>query len=258
MAWLRFMVNKWRGKPTLHILHIGKTGGSALNSAFSQHVHAAKFAVRFHDHNKTLKEIPKGEKVVFFLRHPVSRFISGFYSRKRLGRPRYYIPWSVDEAAAFSRFSSPNVLAKALSSADPALRADAVRAMRKIRFARDSFYQWFDSDDYFRNRLEDIILIGFQENLDRDFEELKVILGISDTAVLPADDFSAHRGLPSEDRELDEEAANNLHIWYKRDIHFYCLCQSVRAEQHNRSSRQRLCANHSEPTDPTPHSLNSR
>ncbi len=44
-----------------------------------------------------LRNITEGEGIIFFLRDPTSRFVSGFYSRQRQGQPRYYSPWSSDE-----------------------------------------------------------------------------------------------------------------------------------------------------------------
>ena len=60
--------------------------------------------------NSILNDVPAGEKVVFFTRDPVSRFISGFYSRKDgdhgtrfRGLPARKPP--------FPEFSTPNELA---------------------------------------------------------------------------------------------------------------------------------------------------
>ena len=55
---------------------------------------------------------------MFFVRDPISRFVSGFNSRLRKGLPKMYFPWAPGEKLAFSRFATPNQLALALSSSD--------------------------------------------------------------------------------------------------------------------------------------------
>jgi hypothetical protein len=207
-------------KPELHILHIGKTGGTALQSALKPHAQAGPFAITFHTHNKTLADVPAGESVVLFLRHPVSRFVSGFYSRQREGRPRTYRPWSQAERQAFSMFASASALARALASKS-AIGEEARAAMHAIRHVRDSFYDWIVSDDYFHARRYDIFFVGFQEKLAEDLTRLSALLGISAMVELPVDDIAAHRNPPGVDRDLEPMALANLQSWYFRDIELY-------------------------------------
>ena len=84
-------------KPAAHFLHIGKTGGTAIIDVLRQYAQASPYFVYHHPHYVRLIDIPKGEKVFFFLRDPITRFVSGFYSRQRQGKPRHNLPWSVDE-----------------------------------------------------------------------------------------------------------------------------------------------------------------
>ncbi len=71
----------------IHFLHIGKTGGTAVKYALSSYSKNEKYEIILHGHETKLKDIPNGEKFFFFLRNPITRFTSGFYSRKRQGRP---------------------------------------------------------------------------------------------------------------------------------------------------------------------------
>src|SRR5262245_41319225 len=119
----------------VHFLHVGKTGGTALKHALAL---TAVSRVVLHDHTTTLAAIPPGQFVIFFLQEPLSRFVSGFYSRQRQGQPRYFSPWSEDEARAFGRFGTPSDLAAALSSASDEERAAAAAAMTSIQHVRDS------------------------------------------------------------------------------------------------------------------------
>jgi len=63
-------------KQILHFLHIGKTGGSAVKYAISQHSIDSRYEIHLHPHVVRLNDVPKGEKVFFLLRDPISRFIS--------------------------------------------------------------------------------------------------------------------------------------------------------------------------------------
>ena len=69
---------------------------------------------------------------MFFIRDPLSRFVSAFNSRLREGRPRYHYPWREEERIAFAVFRTPDQLGSALSSDDPAQREQAEQAMRSI------------------------------------------------------------------------------------------------------------------------------
>jgi len=174
-----------------------------------------------------LRDIPKGESVFFFLRDPVGRFISGFYSRQRQGKPRYHSPWNNEERIAFSIFNTPNELALAISSEDPVERRHARDAMQSIRHVNSSYLDWFENEGYFRSRLDDIFFIGMQERLTEDFETLKLKLRLPAEAVLPNDDISAHKNPASLDVRLTTEALDNLASWYARDYEFFRQCKAL-------------------------------
>jgi len=42
--------------------------------------------------------------------------------------------------------------------------------MRSIFHVKDSYWKWFDNEQYYHSRLCDIFFIGFQENLSEDFD----------------------------------------------------------------------------------------
>jgi hypothetical protein len=225
--WMQRRAAALSSKPIVHMLHIGKTGGTAIQHALRPHARAGRFAILFHKHDATLQDVPRGEAVVFFLRDPVSRFVSGFNSRLRQGQPRYLVPWDEREAAAFNEFTDPNALARALSSDDPGQRERAMRAMRAIQHVRNSYWEWFADPDYFRARLSDVFFIGFQESLDADFQMLKRKLGLSGPIELPADDIQAHRNPRAASSHLDETATVNLRSWYAADYSFLDMCREL-------------------------------
>jgi hypothetical protein len=238
LAWHRA-----QGKPCVHFLHLGKTGGSAVKYAIENcpNPHLC-YVIYLHPHETTLRDVPQGHKFFFFLRDPLSRFVSGFYSRQRQGQPRYYMRWTPEEQAAFQRFASPDALGVALSSADPEERAAAEAAMRGILHVKDSYWKWFESRDYFLSRLPDLFFIGFQEQLADDFEVLRNKLFLPCVA-LPEDDVFAHRNPPGLDRSLSPQAVANLRRWYADDYAFVELCHDIvrqRESVHGRLPAQ-LC-----------------
>ena len=123
-------------------LHIGKTAGTAIRAVIAQHKETHPDArLDVFTHETTLPDllgIHPESSVTFFIRDPVERFVSGFNSRLRFGRPRYNVPWTEDEAAAFTRFPTPNALGEALSEEHADWRA-ASAAMTSIYHARLDF-----------------------------------------------------------------------------------------------------------------------
>ena len=210
-----------------HMLHIGKTGGTAVKTALGPHVTLGRYDIRLHPHTVGLRDIPAGEKVFFFLRDPISRFVSGFLSRKRQGRPRYNSPWSAAEKKAFTKFATPNELASALAHSEDHVRQTAVTAIRGIRHVNASYWDWFESPEYFRSRLDAILFVGFQETLDADFERLKVLLDLPSGLLLPTDAVNAHKNPFAAQQEMDSSARAALEDWLARDYEFIDLCTAL-------------------------------
>ena len=177
------------------------------------------------------------------MRDPVSRFVSGFHSRQRQGRPRYSGRWSEQERDAFGRFGTSDRLAAALSSVNDEERASAQAAMTSIPHVRDSYWKWFESEEYFMTRLDDLLFIGFQKTLADDFETLKPRLGLPTGLMLPDDEVHSHANPRHLDRTLGDVAVANLHKWYGEDFRFLKLCDRVIREiPHVRSGRPPVAA----------------
>lgn len=210
----------------LHVLHVGKTGGTALNHVLVEHANMARYKLVFGGHELTLAGIPDGERFMFFIRDPLSRFVSAFNSRLREGRPRYHYPWREEERAAFAVFKTPDELAAALSSADAEERAQAEQAMHGIGHLNTRYSFWFGDEAAFRARLPDLFFVGFQERLDEDFELLKRKLGLPPRADLPRGE-AAHQAPAGFDTRLGETARANLERWYADDLAFVELCREL-------------------------------
>lgn len=243
----------------VHMLHIGKTGGTAIKASLGEcadhtrvvrsplgRVTRASFRrttpgrsliLQLYPHTYTLRHVPVGEKLFFVVRDPLARFVSGFYSRQRQGLPRVMNPWNAAEAEAFERFDTPNALASALAARDHATRSAAESAMRGITHVQSSYWDWFHDPAYFKSRLNDVLLIGFQETLDSDFEQLKSLLNLPASVRLPTDAVASHRSPPGLDRTLDPTSQAVLREWYAPDYQFLELCQSLRS-----TASRRKCA----------------
>jgi hypothetical protein len=206
-----------------HFLHIGKTGGTAIKHAISA---SGRGDILLHGHGVKLKHVPEGERAFFFVRDPVSRFVSGFNSRMRKGQPRRNNEWKPEEAIAFSRFQSPNALAIALSSTDGAEQQAAIAAMGAINHIRFSLWHWLGTPDALHRRREDILFIGQQECLDEDVSVLAHRLGFSHLK-LPDGDVAAHRVPPHMDQTLTSVAITNLRRWYAADYSAIAQCRDI-------------------------------
>ena len=215
-------------RSNVHFLHIGKTGGSAIKQALETCLQTSRFRILLHHHGVSLQDVPEGELVVFCLRNPISRFVSGFYSRQRKGQPRYFSEWSAAEREVFERFETPDQIARALAEESSENHEAARRAMVSVEhFA--PFRTWLVDLDYFRSRIDDVLFIGFQESLDADFAELVRILGAPPATALPTDDVGAHRTPPHLDRSIAAAGAAALERWYAEDFVFLELCKRIRA-----------------------------
>jgi hypothetical protein len=127
----------------VHYLHIGKTAGTQIGHVIKQ-VNLAQPGIRIinNGHGTMLRSLPSGSEYFFSLRDPIGRFRSGFYSRKRMGRPRLNNPWSPSETLIFEEFAHANDLAEALFRCDARGRK-AMSAMLTIGHIGHSQVDWF-------------------------------------------------------------------------------------------------------------------
>ena len=214
-------------RPPLHVLHIGKTGGTVLKHVLAEHQRVCRYQLLFRGHEVGLAGVPAGERFMFLIRDPLARFVSAFNGRLREDRPRYHYPWRKEEEVAFAIFKTPDQLATALSSGDDAEREQAEQAMHGIGHVNTPYSSWFGDAAHFRTRLADVFFIGLQERLDDDFGLLKRKLGLPPEARLPRDETVAHRTPAGFATELSDVARSNLERWYELDIAFFQLCREL-------------------------------
>ncbi len=210
----------------VHFLHIGKTGGTAVKYVLKQYPKTEEFVIHCHNHKTTLKDIPKGEFVIFCFRDPISRFISGFYSRKRKGQPRIYVEWSDLQRKVFESFETPNDLANAYMDGESVFHDLSVQALTEVRHF-EHYSHWLGNMEYFKSRLDDILFVGHQESLNKDFIKLKECLGLPEKAALPTNDIVAHINPKNVDKRISEEGLVALADWYSEDYDLISFAKNI-------------------------------
>lgn len=214
----------------VHYLHIGKTAGTQIGHVIKQ-VNKAQSKLRIvkHDHGATLRSLPQSDDYFFSLRDPVGRFRSGFYSRKRMGRPRLNNPWSPSEARIFAEFEHATDLAEALFRND-ARGSSAMAAMLTIGHVGNSQVDWFKkAGDIFT--LRPPVWIIRQSQLEADINSLLQRLGLMQHFTVTKDPVQAHlndyTGIPP----MSDLAVENIQRWHSADYQFYAKCEAWMNEQ---------------------------
>jgi hypothetical protein len=217
------------------ILHIGKTGGSAVKRALRPHAKTHNLILT--NHFVSLPDVPVGEPVVFSVRDPESRFVSAFNSRLRKGRPLHNKEWSAQERIAFEIFETANDLAEALSSDLVSKRTKAIDAMNSIFHVSHRLSHWLVSPSYLLSRANDILLVLDQSHLTADFEVLKRKLNLEDDVRLTTDPVRAHKTPEDMSTHLSKLASANILNWYAADFLLYSKCCEIRTATLHQASR---------------------
>ena len=208
------------GRRVVYFLHIGKAAGSQVKQMMVQ-VNAARSDIYLHGltHDVTLAELPEPSDYFFSIRDPISRFRSGFYSRKRRGRPLNNIAWTPHEESAFANFEHAADLAEALfAPGEQGLKAAA--AMKSIRHTAQDQIDWFAlAGDVFTVRPP--VWVLRQEHLEEDLKVLLDRLGVDFTPEARQDAKGTHANDYSGIPELTEAGIANLRRWYAQDFAFY-------------------------------------
>ncbi len=219
----------WKNfKPELHFLHIGKTGGTIVKNTLKPYTYLRNYYLLIHSHDVRVSDIPEGCKFMFFLRDPLSRFISGFNFRLRKGQPLVYHEWSNEERSAFSKFKTPNDLALALTDQNEEIKQHAINAMESIEHVSNHYDYWFHSIEYMKQRERDIFFIGFQESLESDFKLLTNLLNLDAKVELLRDPVLSLKAPSNQQKELDKVARENVKNWYYDDYQLYNYFKDLR------------------------------
>lgn len=218
------------GKTVIHFIHIGKTAGTAIRVAFAEESAVSGNVLPqkdklflMHGHGFKFTAAGDREKVFFVVRNPLERFVSGFYSRMREGKPKNYNPWNAAEKEAFTNFSTPNELGEALSSSNVGKQEAAKAALNGIGHVNTSYWDWFQDPEHLKKNSHKILKVLRQEQLNEDFEAFCREFDLSISG-LPSDNIKSHRTPDKYPKGLSKEATVNLKKWYNKEYHFLeCL-----------------------------------
>lgn len=224
----KFILAAATGRTNLHFLHIRKAGGTAIKTVLADQQTLPHHVLHLHPHRVRMADIPDRHKVMFMVRDPVTRFVSGFNSRLRQGAPAHHVPWTHAEAEAFARFREAEALALALDPAHPE-HAAALQAMASISHIRASYWDWFGDESQLAGRENQIFFIGRIESFAEDFAALKTALGLPEGLTLPEDAKATNRSGGGDSSRLSEEAVRLIRNWYRRDYDFLDYCSAWRA-----------------------------
>lgn len=207
----------------LNFLHIGKNAGTQIRQVADQVMaENSELQITRHPHKTHLIDLPKDTEYFFSIREPISRFRSGFYSRKRKGRPRLNVEWSPDEKIAFETFPHANDLAEALYVPGPRSVA-ALCAMRSISHVSAMQTDHFHRQGYFLLTRPPLAILR-QDKLEDDFRDFLNRLGYRGAVSFATESAVAHANDYSGTPDLSDKARANLVIWYAQDIVFYKMC----------------------------------
>lgn len=210
-------------RETVHFLHLRKNAGSQVKDIalrFNEQSSTSRIAIA--KHSVPLRKLPEKASYFFSIRNPTKRFVSGFYCRKRKGRPRYNSPWSEHERQAFADFEHANELAESLYLQNQQ-GYNAISAIKSLRHTLGNQIDWFERLGYFM-QLNPPLHIIRQEAFDTDIEFL--LSKIDDSVkISPTSDYvKSHKSDYSAAPALSPLAVRNLELWYSQDYQFYNMC----------------------------------
>jgi Sulfotransferase family len=215
------------GRMHVHFMHIRKTGGTAIKNVLIDYTITGNSVIYLHHHSILIDRIPRGHKIIFAVRDPVARFVSGFVGRLNQSRPGTYVPWSPEEEKAFGLFMTPEELAIALDSSHPKYEA-ACHAMKSISHLNNYQWDWLGDEKTFHLRSDDFFCIARQETLTADFNLLKRALALPEDLKLPSDVKGMNRSIGPSVPPLSEKGEQNVRGWYQKDFELIELCDAWR------------------------------
>ena len=207
------------------LLHIGKTGGTSLGTlirkmrAQNKDLRISKVGHRF-----TLQAIAQkrqNAKIGFVVREPASRFVSGFNSGLRSGRPAHEHEWKTNEAIVYAFFPTANDLAEALCSKDERLKSAAQFSMKSIGHFRRGYEFHLGSVDVLESLKDRIYCVCDLNDLNDRLYEFFAPLGL-DEAKVRSNFERRHQGTDAP--PLSDLALKNLRTVWATEFEIYDYC----------------------------------
>lgn len=216
-------------------LHIGKTGGSTLRNEFAHTVDLQRAEMLGHSWSQqataTCSTRQPRNKYVFFVRAPVSRYVSAYISRLDYGAPGKPGPdWSAEEKAAFEAFTSPDELGCALGSSNYTTRRAAQAAIMTIGHTSLDLERYWNGIDNLRKCSDQVWFVGRTEYFDDDLDTLRRKLGEENVMLGKGFTKLAEHTQPAKYdnlTKLSSCAVKNLRLWYHKDYEIIDYLASI-------------------------------
>ena len=226
---------------TLHFIHVGKTGGSALAGALVRAGYANWSTsdpsrplkdtpygrIQLGGHHTRLWRIPQEDHIFFCVRDPIERFVSAFHSRRNKGMPRYFFEWTERERMIFELYPTPQALADALAAPEQVDRELALWALGNIRHLRP-LHRYVGGRRKLHRRRKRIVYIARQESLDEDWPKLRAVLGLPERVQLKSDPLRAHRRERRDEEPFSPEGERALRAALELDYKIVDYCEQMR------------------------------
>jgi len=218
-------------RPTFVFFHLGKTGGGSVRQLLGP-IRSQWVSV---GHRGTLDEIQQqwpDLPMVFFVRDPLTRFVSGFNNFRRavVHKSTGKLP-SDHQLVAYSLFATANDLAEGLVSHDEHTRSSAHWAIGRLGFLSNHLTANLGSPAIVDQHRPQIALIGLFERFDISIEAMRVALHLPASLQLPAEPSLAHRGLSHLPNQLSPMGRAAVTQWYRADIALYEHCRHIHLVQ---------------------------
>lgn len=213
-------------------LHIGKTGGTYIKSILKKQA-GQDNRLFVGEHIDTLSSTKStygaDRKLAFTFRNPKLRFVSGFNSRLRQGRPTYNVNWSEGEAIAFSYFATPNHLAEALYAKDERQKSAARYAISQVLHLKTGYTHYLTSPDLMDQEMAagNILLCCETSKIDNNIGKIFRALGLEDVEIR---DGNRNTAPDSASQIMSPLAVENIEEYWKDEFEIYQHCLKCAGE----------------------------
>lgn len=217
--------------PAFVFFHLGKTGGGSVRQLLRP-IRSQWAGV---GHHGTLDEIHERwpeAPIVFFVRDPVTRFVSGFNNFRRavVHKSTGKLPSRI-ELVAYTLFATANDLAEGLVSDDEHTRSAAEWAINSMGFLSNHLTNNLQSAATVDRHRPHLALIGLFERFDVSISAMRTALDLPTSLQLPSDEATAHRGLSHLPNRLSPVGHAAVSHWYRADIELYTHCRTIHHAQ---------------------------
>jgi len=185
-------------KPTLNILHIGKTGGTNLLEAgigIARFNDQVKFKLRekiFWKYRTTVighDAVPNSlsyPNLALFIRDPLLRYESAFWYEKNWASSEYahVIPQDSDVAYLFGKFLTFEDWLRALTDTEDSKHQDACQLKTKGYHLHRDYAFYFKNSANVEKMKSNLVFVGETEHYSDDLKRLCKIIGIKNATPL--------------------------------------------------------------------------